>query len=135
MLAAFVHEAHIYSRVNSALQVKDMGMRVVRACKDHSRVGGHLKVEFVEDALTFVDFAELLVEVLGDLEGLHGLGIIPDIPNVHGQVVSGEKVIVACWSKFGHSNRVDYFCEKMLPRGILLQFNLRSVVSELGRYA
>ena len=130
MLAAFVHETHIYSRVDSALQVKDMRMRVVRACKDHSRVGGHLKVELVENALTFVDFAEFLVEVLRDLEGLHRLGIVPDVPDVHGQVVSGEKVIVTCRCKFGHSNRIDYFCEKMLSRGILLQFNLGCVVSE-----
>ena len=84
MLAAFVHEAHIYSRVDSALQVKDMGMRVIRARKDHFWIGGHLKVELVENALTFIDFAELLVEVLRDLERLHRLGIVPDVPDVHG---------------------------------------------------
>ena len=43
-----------------------------------------MKVELVENALTFVDFAELLVEVLRDLEGLHRLGIVPDVPDVHG---------------------------------------------------
>ena len=63
---------------------------MVRACKDHARIRGHLKVELVKDSLTFVNLAELLVEVLGDLQGLHGLGIVPDVPNVDGEVISRE---------------------------------------------
>ena len=64
VLAPFVAETHVYGCVDAPLEVQDVGVRVIGTRQYHARVGGHLEIEFVENALAFVDFAELLVEVL-----------------------------------------------------------------------
>ena len=110
-----------------------MGCRVVATSEHHARVRRHLQVKFVENSFAFVDFAEFLVEVLSHVEGLHGLLVVPHIPNVHRKVISREQVVVTRRGKSSHADRIDDFCEEMLARGVLLELNLCRVLVELGR--
>ena len=90
-----------------------------------------MEVEFVKNALAFVNFTKFLIKVFCHIECLNRLCIVPHVPDVHRQVVSGEEIVVARGSKFGHPNGVDYLCEEMLPRWVFLQFDLGCVVAEL----
>ena len=47
-----------------------------------------MEIEFVENALAFVDFAELFIKVFSDIQRLDRLLIVAHIPNVHGQIVT-----------------------------------------------
>ena len=111
-----------------------MGVGMIGAGQNHPRVGGHLKVELVKYALILVYFAKLFVQVVRHIECLHGHGIISHVPDVHGQVVSREEVIVTRRGKLGHANRVYYLREEVLSRWVLLKFNLRRRLVYVGRH-
>ncbi len=82
VLASLVHELHFNCGVDSPLHVDHVGVGVVGPSQDHGRAGGHLQVEFVENALGLVDVAEVLVEVVRDIEGLHRALVVAHVPNL-----------------------------------------------------
>lgn len=94
-----------------------------------------MKVKLIEDALIFVEIAKLFLEVIGDVERLHGLVVIAYVPDVHGQVVAGEEVIVAGWRELGHSHGLNDVSEEVLARGGRLEFELARVVRILTRHS
>ena len=108
---------------------------MVAARQDHPRVRRHLQVEFVKNTFVLVDLAELGVEVLGDVERLDGLRIIAHVPDVHGQVVAREEVIVARGRELRHADRVDDLGEEVLARRVILKLDFHGVAAELRRHA
>jgi hypothetical protein len=65
---------------------------VIRACHDILGVAGEGHLEFVKDAVVLVGVAKSRTEVLMDGNGLHGLSLHVDIPDLDGEVVSGKDV-------------------------------------------
>lgn len=132
LLASFVLKLNSNRRVDSPLQIDDVRMRVVGPREHHAGIWRHLEVEFVKNALTFVHLAKGHVEVLGDVQGLDGLRVIAHVPNVDGEVVAREEVVVTGRCEPRHADRVDNVGEEVLARRILLQLYLHAEVVELG---
>ncbi len=78
VLASLVHELHFNCGVDSPLHVDHMGVGVVGPWSSR----GTLAVELVENALALVDLAEVLVEVVCDIEGLHRALVVAHVPNL-----------------------------------------------------
>jgi len=65
-----------------------MRVRMVATGQYHPRIRRNCQVKPVKYALTLVDLTQLLVQVLGDVEGLHGHLIIPHVPDLKGKIVA-----------------------------------------------
>jgi hypothetical protein len=61
--------------------------------------------------------------------------VVSDVPDLDAQVISAENVVVRSWRILGPRNRVDDFCEKMLPRRVLLHLENYRRFLKLARYA
>ena len=81
-----------------------MGMRMVTTCENHSGVRRNLQVKFIKNSLVLIDFAQFLIQVLGHVESLHRLLVIPYIPNLHRKVVTTKYVVVTGGCKLGFGN-------------------------------
>ena len=108
-----------------------MGVWVVASCEDHARIWRHLQIELVENSLAFIYFTKLHIEIFCHIKGLYWLWIVPNVPNVHGEIVTREQVVIASWGKFRHSYRIYDFCEEVLAGWIFLKFNFHGVVVKL----
>ena len=84
VLTPLVHEADVNGCVDSSLKINYVRMWVVTSSENHARIRRNLQVEAVEDALTFVDFAELFVQVLRHVECLHRVLRVTYIPDHDG---------------------------------------------------
>ena len=67
----------------------------VGAGKNHGWTRGYLQVEFVEDTLIFIKFAQTLVKIVCHVENLHGALGVSHIPDLHCKIVAREDVVVA----------------------------------------
>ena len=106
-----------------------MGMVTTR--EDHSTVRGYLQVKFVKYPLILVHFAQLLIQVLCDVERLDGLLIISHIPNLHCQVVPTKDVVVTRGCKLCLRYGIYYLCEEMLTRWVLSVLKLCCMLAKL----
>ena len=94
ILATFVHKFDVNSRITLAYQVNYMSLRVICTGHNHGGIWRDLHVEFVEDSFTFINFAQPLLQVVGDIKAACGRSSISDVPNMHGKVISRENVRV-----------------------------------------
>ena len=65
---------------------------VVASGHDVLRITREDDLEFIEDTVVFVCVAQTRPEVFVDRNGLHGLPLHVDIPNLNRQVISGNNV-------------------------------------------
>ena len=65
-----------------------MSMGMVATGEHHPRIWGHLQVKLIKNSLVLIDFAQFLIQVLGHVESLHRLLVIPYIPNLHRKWIS-----------------------------------------------
>ena len=65
---------------------------VVRAGHDVLAVAGVDDLELVEYRVIFVRVAKSGPQMLVDGDGLHGLGLLPDVPNLDRKIVAGKDV-------------------------------------------
>ena len=90
-----------------------------------------MEIKLIEDVFGLVDLAELLFEVLGHIEHLARLILLPDVPYLYAQVVPREEIVVVDWRELGPRNGIDYIGEEVLARGIVLDHELRRGLVEL----
>ena len=135
LLASFIHKFNVNCRIHSSLEINYMSMGMVATGEHHPRIWGHLQVKLIKNPLVLIDFAQFLIQVLGHVESLHRLLVIPYIPNLHRKVVTTKYVVVTGGCKLGFRNWINYLCEKVLSGGILTILKLGWVLVELAAYS
>ena len=88
VLASLVHELHVNLAVGLILDVYHVHVPVVAARQNHGGVWTYLEVKLVEYIFALVNFTQLLLEVLSHVEHLARLPLVPDVPDLHTEVVA-----------------------------------------------
>ena len=94
IFAAFVHELHVNLTVCLVLDIYNVHVRVVAAGEHHVRVRRYLQIELVKDIFALIYFTQLLFEVVGHVEHLAWLSLVPDVPNLNAKIVTRINVAV-----------------------------------------
>ncbi len=76
------------------IHMDDMGIAVVGASEDVESVRSVFDFELVEDSLSLVEVAELLVNIVCNLQVLQGLAWVSNVPKFDGQIVPGHYQLV-----------------------------------------
>ena len=108
---------------------------MITSSQYHARVWRHLKIKLVKYSLTFVDLAEFHIEILRDVQCLHWLCIVSDIPDVHRKVITREKIIIRSRCKLSRTDRIDDLCKEMLTTWVLFKLDFGSIIAILGWYS
>lgn len=119
IFASFLHELYLDGSVDTSLHVDHVSVRVISTCEDHSRARGHLQVKPVKNTFTLVYFAQVLVKVVCHIKSLNCRFVIPDVPDLHGQVIAREQVNVAGGGEPRPRHRANNVSEEV-PAGEVL---------------
>ena len=130
-LASLLLKANINSWIHTFLHVNHMPVWVITSSQCHCAARRNLEVELVVDTLIVIQLAELLVHVVRDVECLHGVLVVPDVPNLNGQVVPWKNVVVAGRCELGPCHRVNDVGKEVAFLRIFLCSKLEGVVGEL----
>lgn len=85
----------------------------VGAGKNHGWTRGYLQVEFVEDTLIFIKFAQTLIKIVRHVEDLHGALGVSHIPDLHCKIVARKDVVVAARCELRSCKRANDVSEKV----------------------
>ena len=88
ILTSLIHEFHIYLAIRQILNIDYVGVRIVAAGEDHAGVRRNLQIEFIEYVFWFVDFAELFLEVLRNIQHFAWLILLAYVPDLDAQVIT-----------------------------------------------
>ena len=112
-----------------------MGVVVIRASQQVVSTGRGIDFKLVKDAFVFVEVAQLLLHVVGHVDGLDVLGIVPDVPEFDGEVVSGHEVVFFVREEGRRRDRADDFGEEVLFGRVDCDFELGGSFFELGVFS
>jgi hypothetical protein len=110
------------------LHINHMSCWIVGSRQDLRRIRGDLEIELIKDCLTFVYFAQFLLQVVGHVVGLHWNLLISDVPDVDRNVVPREYEVVVLRGKLGPRYRINNISEEMLPWWVFFDRKLSAIV-------
>ena len=79
------------------IHMDDMRIAVIGASEHMESIRSVLDFELVEDPFGLVEVAELLVNIVCNLQVLQGLAWVSNIPKFDCQIVSGHYELIMSW--------------------------------------
>ena len=131
VFTTLIHKLNVNAAVGLVLYVYHVHIRVVPAGHHHAGVRGYLQIELVENVLGLVHLAELLLQVLGHVQELARLPLVPDVPYLDAQVVTRVNVVVVGGRELRPRDRIYNVREEVLARGVFLNHVFGRALVEL----
>lgn len=85
---------------------------------DVPAIATQVAFKLVENEVALIEVAQFRTQMLVDLDGLHGLALHVDIPNLQGQIVTGEDVSSVA-AELTITDGGNNFREERTRRGVL----------------